>query len=117
MSSAHDTDFSTDAAGDHLAVFGETVTHRPLGVAANDASITAIFDEREPERDQRGGRQVIRKGMLLVASSVSANVADQWVIRTLVWETLAVGTAVAGLIEVTVTRTEDETRTGPRTVL
>lgn len=90
-----------------LGFHGESVTHWPLHVSANAASLTAIFDETpEPEVKYDRGKGVIRKGVLQVASSVTVNKKDAWIIENEQWETESLGRNDGGLRDVHLIRRE-----------
>lgn len=112
MASEFDAEFESDAAPDLFDTFGAAVTHRPLNVAANDASVTAIFHETIPRRMDDRGIGTERRATLQVADTVSVNVRDRWIISSVAWETESVEGAYGGMIRVAVVRQQDELRSG-----
>jgi hypothetical protein len=70
---------ASDDASTGIAWFGESVTHRPKDVSANDANVEAIV-ELDPVADGDTGHQ-LQRGTLTVASSVELDARDSWKIR------------------------------------
>lgn len=97
----------TEMAADVSAVFLDTdefassVTHRPLGVSADDVAVTAIVEldfedgsglagaSGEPHETQDGERDV-RYAAIEISTSVSHDYRDQWVISSEVWHAVRV---------------------------
>lgn len=115
MASAFDTEFLSDAAPDLFTEFGAAVTHRPLNDSANDASVTAIFQEMTPQESAERGKSVVRRGKVTVYSTVSLSVKDRWQISSEWWEAVSVRVLQGGISEVSVQRQEDELRSGRKT--
>lgn len=86
---------------------GESITHRPLNVSDDDATVTVVWDEMEPiESQDERGKVVIRKAVALVPTSVSVAKKDTWIKSSEVWETVALGVTVGDQREISVKRTE-----------
>lgn len=97
--------------------FAETVTHWPLGVSANAASVTAVFIEgqggsEDPRRDLSRGEEVVHRARLYVPSGTSTDERDIWVVNSVQWQTLAVGPTEGGMTTVQLQRNDRERRTG-----
>lgn len=86
--------------------FAEAVTRYPLGVTASGAATTAVFFEDEPVKSEQGGEEVIRGGRLFLASSVTVDPRDSWLIRSLVWQCAGVESADTGSKIVRVERSD-----------
>lgn len=112
MPSAFDAEFESDAAPDLFSTFGAAVTHRPLGVAASDTSVTAIFHEITPNLMSARGQGVERRATLQVADSVSCSVKDRWQVNSEWWETETVEGASCGMRRMSLTRPQEELRSG-----
>lgn len=93
----------------------QSITHRPLGVAADDTSVTAVFSEDEPMESEERGKSVVRKAMIVVGPSVSVSVKDRWVVSSETWEAVRIQQDGGGLQVVFVQRQEDELRSGRKT--
>ena len=115
MPSDFDAEFESDAAPDLFDTFGAAVTHRPLGDAASDTSVTAIFHETFPRTTQDRGVGIERRATIDVADSVSANERDRWQVNSQWWETETVEGASGGMIRVTLVRPQDELRSPQKT--
>lgn len=111
------TDFAAAAAPDVLEVFGDEITHRPLGDDANDAAVTAVVTWDSPAENSDGGKGTRVSGRLDVAGGLAVDVRDQWVIGSETYQTMTVGEAQGGLRLVTIQRTTIERRTKARNVL
>lgn len=92
----------------------QSVTHRPLNVAANDVAVTAVFSEEHPNETEERGKGVIRRAMLTVGSSVSTSVKDRWIVSSEQWDTVRVQQDAGGLQVVFLQRVEDELRSGTK---
>lgn len=64
--------------------FAQSITHRPLGIKADDATITAIVDlddetgmNQAPPVDSPFGTQIVRIGYIEVLSTVTVTCAEQ----------------------------------------
>lgn len=90
--------------------FAESVTHRPLGVTANDATVTAIVEWDEPSVETSHGREVRQSGKLSVADSVSCSVKDHWVVDSVTYQATSVRPAQGGLQIVTIQAHDIEAR-------
>ena len=112
MSSDFHTEFASDAAPDLFDTFGAAITHRPLGVAASDVSVTGIVEELPPQAMDERGVGTRRRAMLQVEDSVSVNVRDRWIINSVAWETDSVEGDYGGMIRVSISRPVDEIRSG-----
>lgn len=93
---------------------GQSVTHRPLNVAASDASVTAVWHEDEPIESNERGVGILRRGTLTVGSSVTVTTRDRWQVNSEWWETTRWQTDGGGLQVVYVQQPRDEIRSGTR---
>lgn len=93
----------------------QSVTHRPLGVAANDVSVTGVFSEEEPAETNDRGQGTMRRATLTVGSGVSCNVRDRWSVGGVMWESVRLQVDGGGLQVVYLQRPQDELRSPQKT--
>ena len=89
----------------------ESVTHRPLGNASNDASVAALIWMDEPEIQNTNGRATVQRGYLDVSSTLSLNESDRWEIRGRWYDTETVSTPDTGMVRVAVVERRADTVT------
>lgn len=112
MPSVFDAEFASVAFPDLLDEFGEALTRHPLGVAASAASVTATFQEMEPQEFNERGQGVRRRAKITTDLALSAlSVKDRWLRGSEAWETVSV-TNVGPFRIVEAQRSEDEVRSG-----
>ncbi|MBR9800265.1 hypothetical protein GYB59_00565 [bacterium] len=115
MPSEFEAEFASVALAELFETFGQSVTHWPLGVEANAASVTAIWKEQEPTKSTNYGEQTERRGLLKVASSVTVSPRDKWVVESEEWQTTrATNNDAAGLKMIYVQRNDKQFTKGQR---
>lgn len=94
--------------------FADSLTHYPLGVVASAATVTAVFIPAEPELHHERGKGIIIRGELHVASSLSVNDKDVWLINSSKYKTERIGDAEQGLRIIHVVRRDAHFTTSDR---
>ena len=110
MSSLHDQLVAATGRGHLERQCGRSVTHRPLGDSANDASVTVLFDEMNSTRDDEAGLRTTRKATLYVSTSLSVDESDQWLDGSELWHTESLGARDGSQRAVYVKRETEERR-------
>lgn len=112
MTSAFEDDFAAGFA-DFDTEFGRTLTHRPLGVSANDVPVDdCLWQELEPERvNDEQGQRIVRRATLTPPSTVTNDERDQWVKSSEVWDVEAIRGPFADRDRLLLIRTEWAHRT------
>ncbi len=72
--------------------------------------VVGVFDETEPQRTIERGRDVIRRGSLGLADSVSVTTKAAWLIRGEVWQTMTSPASIEGLRTLQLQRNDIEER-------
>lgn len=101
-----------DAAGSPtlFSVFGESVTHYPLGAAAG-TTVSAVFEDESGTAEMQVGRDGVRRAKLTVDDSVSVTLRDGWLINGERWSTKSF-TAYNGMIVLVIERKDRDRRDG-----
>lgn len=90
--------------------FADSITRRPLGVSADDVAVDAIFEEMPQSKNFEGGEQVERTAHLHIDVSTVVDESDEWVIDSVVWQTVKPGRVENGFRIVTIQRNNYKNR-------